>query len=156
MLASNFQDKLYIGAGTVITKQQVTYTKKAGGTFIISPNTDKRIIKAAKRKGLVSIPGALTPTEVLMAKQYGADFVKLFPISNLGVDYFKAISAPLPHIDFLAVGGISPEIMKGYLNSNISGFGIGSNIINKSMIENNAWTAITKLAQSYTMVIEDV
>ena len=155
MLASNFQGKLYIGAGTVITKNQVTYTKKAGGKFIISPNTDKRIIKAAKRRGLVSIPGALTPSEALTAKQYGADFVKLFPINNLGIDYFKAVSAPLSHIDFLAVGGISPEIMKDYLDSNISGFGIGSNIINKTLIENDDWAALTKLAQSYVTVIKN-
>lgn len=155
MLASYFQGKLYIGAGTVITKKQVAYTKKAGGQFIISPNTDKRIIKATKRRGLVSIPGALTPSEALSAKQYGADFVKLFPINNLGVDYFKAVSAPLSHIDFLAVGGISPENMKVYLNSNISGFGIGSNMINKTLIENDDWAAITRLAQSYTAVIKD-
>ena len=155
MLASYFHGKLYIGAGTVITKKQVAYTKKAGGQFIISPNTDKRIIKATKRRGLVSIPGALTPSEALSAKQYGADFVKLFPINNLGVDYFKAVSAPLSHIDFLAVGGISPENMKVYLNSNISGFGIGSNMINKTLIENDDWAAITRLAQSYTAVIKD-
>ena len=155
MLASYFQGKLYIGAGTVITKKQVAYTKKAGGKFIISPNTDKRIIKATKRKGMVSIPGALTPSEALSAKQYGADFVKLFPINNLGVDYYKAVSAPLSHIDFLAVGGISPKNMKVYLNSNISGFGIGSNMINKTLIENDDWAAITRLAQSYAAVIKD-
>ena len=154
-LASYFQGKLSIGAGTVITKKQIAYTKKAGGEFIISPNTDKRIIKATKRRGMVSISGALTPSEALAAKHYGADFVKLFPINNLGVDYFKAVTAPLSHIDFLAVGGISPENMKGYLNSCISGFGIGSNMINKTLIENDDWAAITKLAQSYTAVIKD-
>lgn len=155
MLASNFQGKLYIGAGTVLTKKHVAYTAKAGGQFIISPNTDKKVIKATKRKGLVSIPGALTPSEALSAKQYGADFVKIFPINNFGVDYLKAVSAPLSHIDFLAVGGISPENMEGYLNSNIVGFGIGSNIIDKKLIEANDWAAITKLAQSYTAVIKN-
>lgn len=155
MLSTYFEGKLSVGAGTVITKKQVSYTKKAGGKFIISPNTDKKIIKTAKRKGLVSIPGALTPSEALSAKQYGADFVKLFPINNFGVDYFKAVSAPLSHIDFLAVGGICPENMEGYLKSNISGFGIGSNIIDKKLIEANDWAAITKLAQSYTEVIKN-
>jgi 2-dehydro-3-deoxyphosphogluconate aldolase/(4S)-4-hydroxy-2-oxoglutarate aldolase len=155
MLVSNFQGKLYIGAGTVITKKQVVYTAKVGGQFIISPNTDKKVIKTTKRKGLISIPGAITPSEALSAKQYGADFVKLFPINNLGVDYFKAVSAPLSHIDFLAVGGICPENMEGYLKSNISGFGIGSSIIDKKLIEANDWAAITKLAQSYTEVIKN-
>ncbi|MBQ3529983.1 MAG: bifunctional 4-hydroxy-2-oxoglutarate aldolase/2-dehydro-3-deoxy-phosphogluconate aldolase [Oscillospiraceae bacterium] len=155
MLSTYFEGKLYVGAGTVITKKQVAYTKKAGGNFIISPNTDKKIIKATKRKGLVSIPGALTPSEALNAKIYGADFVKLFPINNLGVNYFKAVSVPLSHIDFIAVGGIDLNNMHDYLNANISGFGIGANITNKQMIENNDWPAIRKLAESYTAVIKN-
>lgn len=155
MLATYFEGKLSVGAGTVITQKQVSYTKRAGGKFIISPNTDKKIIKTAKRKGLVSIPGALTPSEALNAKIYGADFVKLFPINNLGVDYIKAVSAPLSHIDFIAVGGIDLNNMHDYLNANVSGFGIGTNITNKKMIENNDWPAIRKLAESYTAVIKN-
>ena len=155
MLSTYFEGKLSGGAGTVITQKQVSYTKKAGATFIISPNTNKKIIKTTKRKGLVSIPGALTPSEALNAKIYGADFVKLFPINNWGVDYIKAVSASLAHIDFIAVGGIDLNNMQDYLTANICGFGIGSNITNKKMIENNDWPAIRKLAESYTAVIKN-
>ncbi len=156
MLAAHFQGQLYIGAGTVLTKKQVLYTKKAGGQFVISPNTDKAVVKTSSRNGLVSIPGALTPTEAVCAKNYGADFVKLFPAGNLGVDYFKALTAPLSHIDFLAVGGITPDNLSAYLRTNVCGFGISSSLIDKKLIKNNDWPAIQKLAEQYTAVLNHV
>lgn len=78
-LSTYFEGKLSVGAGTVITQKQVSYTKKAGGKFIISPNTDKKIIKTAKRKRLVSIPGALTPSEALNAKNTVQTLSNCFP-----------------------------------------------------------------------------
>lgn len=156
MLTEYFKEKLCIGAGTVLTKHQVALTKSAGGMFIISPNTDQKIIKSTVKKGLVSIPGALTPSEVCRAKAYGADFVKLFPIKNLGVNYIKAIKAPLSTIKILAVGGIDQNNMIEFLNSGVSGFGVGSNITDKQMIDNNDWAGITALAKKYTTVIDNV
>lgn len=153
ILADEFKNKMHIGAGTVLTKKQVMLTSEAGGSFIISPNTDKSVIKLSAKKGLVSIPGALTPTEITDAKKYGADFVKLFPITNLGVDYVKAVSAPLSHIKFLAVGGINLNNMASYLDAGICGFGLGSNIADKKLIEENNFDGITELAKKYVAVI---
>ena len=89
----------------------VELTKAAGGTFIISPNTNKKVIAKTCELGMVSIPGALTPTECVDAHEAGADFVKLFPITNLGSGYVKAMKAPLSHIRFLGVGGIDENNM---------------------------------------------
>lgn len=155
MLSEHFKGKLYIGAGTVITGKQVALTKKAGGLFIISPNTEKKVIKKTIKCGLVSIPGALTPSEVCVAKTYGADFVKLFPVTSMGVEYIKAIKAPLSNIKLLAVGGIDETNMTDYLKAGVCGFGVGSNITNKKMIENNDWEGITELAKKYTVVINN-
>jgi len=83
-LTEHFGDRMLIGAGTVLTTEQVSLTKEAGGTFIISPNVDEAVIKATCELDMVSIPGALTPTESVMAHDAGADFVKLFPITGLG------------------------------------------------------------------------
>ena len=91
-------DRMYIGAGTVLTEEQVRLTAEAGGSFIISPNVDVDVIVKTRELGLVSMPGALTPTEICQAHKYGADFVKLFPVSDLGVGYVKAVKAPLSHI----------------------------------------------------------
>ena len=130
-LVDHFGDKMIIGAGTVLTEVQVELTKAAGGTFIISPNTNKKVIAKTCELGMVSIPGALTPTECVDAHEAGADFVKLFPITNLGSGYVKAMKAPLSHIRFLGVGGIDENNMAEYLKAGVCGFGIGSNIVNK-------------------------
>lgn len=155
MLADHFEGKMLIGAGTVLTEKQVELTKNAGGKFIISPDTNEQVIKKTRELGLVSMPGALTPTEIQAAHTYGADFVKLFPVSNLGADYVKAVSAPLSHISMLAVGGISLDNMSEYLRAGVSGFGLGSNIVNKSMVENGDFEGITKLAQSYVSKVRE-
>ena len=149
MLCEEFKGRMFIGAGTVLTKKQVELVKKAGGSFIISPNTDKKVIKATKKFGMVSMPGALTPSEIKMAVDFGADFVKLFPVSNFGPDYVKAVKAPLSNVKFTAVGGIDENNMKDYIKVGVSGFGIGTNIVNKKMIEENNYEAITELATRY-------
>ena len=147
MLAEHFEGRMYIGAGTVLKKEQVVLTKENGGEFIISPDTNGEIIGLTKELGLVSMPGALTPTEIQAAHNYGADFVKLFPISNMGIDYVKAISAPLKHIRLLAVGGVSVDNMQDYLKAGAVGFGLGSNIVDKKKIEAGEFDKITELAE---------
>ena len=149
LLSEHFEDKMYIGAGTVLTPKQVKLTKANGGLFVISPNTDKEVIEETISCGLVSIPGALTPSEVTYAHKCGADFVKLVPVTSLGAEYVKAIRAPLSHIKLLAVGGINKDNMKEYLLAGVCGFGIGSNITDKKMIAAGDWDGIMKLAKEY-------
>ena len=153
-LSKHFEGRMFIGAGTVITEKQVELTKKAGGWFIISPDTYENVIKKTRELDMVSMPGALTPSEIQAAHRYGADFIKLFPITNMGIDYVKAVKAPLSHIKFLAVGGIDENNMADYLKAGVCGFGIGSNIINKKMVDANDFDGITQLAKKFTKVIE--
>ncbi len=154
-LVAHFGDKMLIGAGTVLTKEQVRLTKAMGGTFIISPNADGEIIKETCAQGLVSIPGALTPTETVAATKDGADFVKLFPVCSLGTEYVKAIKAPLSSIKLLAVGGIDENNISDYMKSGVSGFGIGSNIIKKDLINDGNFAAITELAKKYVAATKE-
>ena len=100
------------------------------------------------------MPGALTPSEVQSAHIYGADFVKLFPICSLGAEYVKAIKAPLSHIEVLAVGGIHEGNMAEYLAAGVSGFGIGSNIIDKKALAENNYEAITELAKKFVSIVK--
>lgn len=153
VLANEFDGRMYIGSGTVLTREQVKRTNDAGGRFIISPNTDAEVIRYTKELGMVSIPGALTPSEAEVANRAGADFVKLFPVTSMGVSYVKAIAAPLSHIKFLAVGGITPENIGEYLDIGVCGFGIGSNIINKEYIAEENYEKITASAKEYVMVV---
>ena len=155
MLAEHFDGRMYIGAGTVLTEKQVKLTKDAGGKFIISPDTNRAVIEKTCSLGLVSMPGALTPSEIQSAHSFGADFVKLFPITNMGSSYVKAVNAPLSHIRLLAVGGIDEKNMSEYFKAGICGFGIGSNIVDKKLIEAGRFSEITELAQKYTAVLKN-
>jgi len=150
LLSRHFEGRMLIGAGTVLTKKQVKLTKKAGGKFIISPDADRAVIKYTKKLGLISMPGAVTPSEIKLCHNAGADYVKIFPAVNLGPDYIKAVKAPLSHIKYLAVGGINPDNMKDYLKAGVCGFGIGGNIVSKDMIERGDFGGIQALAKKYT------
>ncbi len=152
ILSYHFNGRMYIGAGTVLTEKQVELTKNAGGKFIISPDTNGAVIKKTRELDMVSIPGALTPSEVQSAHLYGADFVKLFPVCSLGTEYVKLIKTPLSHIELLAVGGINQNDMGEYLSAGISGFCIGSNIIDKQALAENNYKAITELARKFVSV----
>ena len=154
MLAKAFEGRMLIGAGTVLKESQVELTAKAGGKFIISPDTNKAVIEKTRELGLVSMPGALTPTEIADAHRYGADFVKLFPISTFGTEYVKAVKAPLSHIKLLAVGGVDENNIADYAKAGACGFGIGSNIVNKKFIEEGAFDEITELARTFLAAIK--
>lgn len=154
MLGEHFAGRMYIGAGTVLTDRQVELTKNAGGMFIISPNTDESVIKATRQAKMVSIPGAMTPTEAVCAHDAGADFVKLFPASSMGPGYVRAIKAPLAHIKLLAVGGIDENNMAEYLRAGVCGFGVGSNIIKKPLVDAGDYEGIARLAKKYISALE--
>ena len=156
LLTKHFGERMIIGAGTVLTEKQVELTKNAGGRFIISPNTDVKVIGKTKALGMVSIPGALTPTEAQTAHLAGADFVKLFPLDAMGASYLKAITAPLSHIKFLAVGGIDETNMEKYWKAGAKGFGVGSNIVKKEWAREGKFREITALAKAYVNIVSNL
>ena len=154
MLVDHFEGRMLIGAGTVLTEKQVALTARAGGRFIISPDVCPEVIKKTRELGLVSMPGALTPTEIMTAHKAGADFVKIFPAGNLGVDYVKSIKAPLSHIKMLAVGGVNLDSIPDYKKIGVSGFGLSSNIIDKKKVDEGDFASITALAEKYVTLIK--
>lgn len=154
MLCEHFAGRMHIGAGTVLKPEQVERTKKAGGEFIISPDTCEEVIRRTRELDMVSMPGALTPTEIQTAHKAGADFVKLFPITNLGSGYVKAVRAPLCHIRMTAVGGVDQSNMKEYLKAGVCGFGVGSNIVDKKMLAAEDYAGIAALANEYVEALQ--
>ena len=153
LLSSTLSGKMTIGAGTVLSEQQVDRAAEAGAAFIISPDTNEAVIRRTRERGMVSIPGAMTPTEIQRAHLLGADFVKLFPAGNLGTSYLKAVKTPLSHINLLAVAGIRPENIGEYLAAGACGFGISSGIVDKNLIAVRNFSAISDRAKSYTKAI---
>ena len=153
-LVKHFGDRMQIGAGTVLSEKQVALTAAAGGKYIISPNTNPAVIAATKKAGLTSIPAAFTPTEIELAHELGADFVKLFPVTSLGPAYVKAVRGPLNHIPLLAVGGVDLSNLADYAKAGVSGFGIGGNIIDKKCLAAGDYAAITDLAARYVSTVK--
>ena len=154
ILNNAFDGRMYIGAGTVINEKQAEIAYDAGAKYIISPDTNPAVIKRTKQLGMLSMPGALTPTEALTAHNSGADYVKLFPAGELGVSYFKAVKAPLSHIRVLAVGGITLDNVRHYLDAGAYGFGIGSSIVKKSLIEQEKFDEISHISSEYVAKIK--
>ena len=148
-LTKAFGSDLSIGAGTVMTEKQVELAHTAGAEFIISPDTCPAVIRRTTEFGMLSIPGAFTPTEAANASRAGADFVKLFPNSEVSISYLKAIMVPLSHIRFLAVGGVNENNIAEYLAAGAWGVGVASGILNRQAIVNGDYAQITRLAQAY-------
>lgn len=139
-----------IGAGTVLTAAQVTAVKDAGGTLIVSPNTDADVIRATKEARLDSFPGVFTATEALAAIDAGADALKFFPGDLLGPKGMKAIAAILPRgFPLLAVGGVDAGNMGDYLKAGVVGFGIGTSLYTPGLAAGEIGRRAAALVSAY-------
>jgi len=129
LMADVFGHQAVIGAGTVLTVKDMTDVAMAGGKMIVSPDTNVDVIAATKAAGLLSYPGALTPTECFAALRAGADGLKIFLSFLMGTEGLKAISAVLPKgTEVYAVGGVGPKNFADWLGAGAAGFGIGTGI----------------------------
>lgn len=154
ILAQEFKGRMRVGAGTVLNEKQVELAADAGAAYIISPDVYVPVIERTRALGMVSIPGAMTPSEIQLAHRAGADFIKLFPTSTLGPKYVKAITAPLSHVRLLAVGGINEHNMGEYMSAGLLGFGIGNNLVDKALLAKGDYEGITALAKRYVKEVE--
>lgn len=129
LLSSHFKGKMAVGAGTVLTTEQVDQVLEAGGTFIVSPNTNTKVIARTAELGMYSLPGATTCSECFQAIEAGADALKLFPASIVGPSGLKDLTAVIPKdVNLFAVGGVNVENMQDWLKAGAKGVGLGSNI----------------------------
>lgn len=154
LISKHYSDKILLGAGTVVSVDQVNTAVKCGAEYIISPNTDINVIKKTKELGKISIPGAFTPSEALTAYNAGADIIKLFPAGLLGPAYLKALMGPLGHIPFVAVGGINVNNVKEFLDMGAKGVGVGGNLVNVKAINNGEYNKLTEVAQQYIQEVD--
>ena len=151
--ARTYAGKMLVGAGTVTSEELVELTHAHGGAFCLAPDTNEAVIRRAVELGMVSIPGALTPTEVMTAHRAGADFVKLFPAGDFGPGYMKALRAPVSHVKLLAVGGVNEKNIPDFLAAGAVGVGVGGNLANRAWIEAGEYWKLTEAARAMTEVI---
>ena len=150
-----YGDRVLVGCGTALTVQEVEAAGDAGACLVISPNVDYGVIRRTRQLGMVSMPGALTPTEILTAHQNGADFVKVFPAGCLGAGYIKAIRGPINHVPLLAVGGVSEKNAGEFMKAGCAGIGAGGNLVNKQWIEAGEFDKITALAKEFIRALAE-
>lgn len=146
-------DALCLGAGTVLSCGQVRTAREAGAEFILSPNTDIDVIRLTRQLGMVSVPGAMTPSEIVTAWNAGADIVKLFPADDLGYHYIWNIRGPLPHIPLLATGGVNPETIPQFLAQGVSAVGTGVSIVDRKLLAAGDYDGIEALARAHVDAI---
>jgi len=122
-------DRALVGAGTVLSVDFANQVADLGGTLMVTPNTDPDVIRQARRRGLYTAIGFMTPSEAFAALAAGAQSLKLFPSSNLGPSYIKAIRAVLPpDVPLLAVGGVTPGNLGQFLDAGCIGAGLGGDL----------------------------
>jgi len=149
-LKATYGTKLLLGSGTVITAAEAQATINAGAEFVVSPSLHPEVIQVAKTNGKLSIPGALTPTEVITAWRAGADYVKIFPCSAMGgASYLKSLLAPFPFLKLIPTGGVTLETAASFIQSGARALGVGSDLVNLAAIDAGRPETITDAARAY-------
>ncbi len=153
-MAVAYGEDALIGAGTVLSTDDVGRVHGAGGQLVVSPNVDQRVIVATKTKGMQSWPGAMTPSECFLALKSGADGLKIFPASLLGPDGIKAVRAVLPTgTQVFAVGGAGPDNFKLWIDATCDGFGIGSALYKPGMSTAEIGTRAAEVVAAYDAAV---
>jgi 2-dehydro-3-deoxyphosphogluconate aldolase/(4S)-4-hydroxy-2-oxoglutarate aldolase len=156
-LKSEYGAKLLLGSGTVTTAQEAEATIEAGAEFVVSPSFHPEVVAKTHELGKLSIPGALTPTEVITAWRAGADYVKIFPCSAVGgASYLKSLLAPFPHLKLIPTGGVTLESATSFLQAGARALGVGSDLVNLAAIDAGNPEKITAAASAYLEVVAQV
>lgn len=149
-LKEKYKDTVYIGAGTVRTYEDMEEAIEAGVDFILGPHIfTKDMISLANNNNILVVPGAMTPSEVDLMFEYGADIVKIFPAAVLGPRFFKDIQAPLGELPLMAVGGVSKENVNEFFDYGASYVGMGSSMFPKEILESLDHKQISKTLKEY-------
>jgi 2-dehydro-3-deoxyphosphogluconate aldolase/(4S)-4-hydroxy-2-oxoglutarate aldolase len=155
-LKNEYGAKLLLGSGTVTTGEQAEATIDAGAEFVVSPSFHPDVVAVTKAHRKLSIPGALTPTEVIAAWNAGADYVKVFPCSAMGgASYLKSLLAPFPHLKLIPTGGVTHHTAFSFLEAGARALGVGSDLVNLAAIDQGAPEIITAAARAYLKVIAE-
>lgn len=148
-----FGDAILMGVGSVIDPRTVYAAVAAGAEFIVTPVTNPQVIAAANELDKPIASGAFTPTECLLAHESGADFIKLFPADVGGPGYIKSILAPLPMLQIVPTGGVTPETAAAFLAAGSVALGAGSSLVSKEILQKRDWVELRKRAAVFVQAV---
>lgn len=155
-VSTRLGDAVLVGVGSVLDEETARAAMLAGAEFVVSPVTKPDVIDICNRYGKVVIPGAFTPTEILMAWETGADYVKVFPASGVGSSYIKDIKAPLPQIPLIPTGGINADNAAEFIQAGASALGVGSSLVSNTLIESGDFALLTERAKNLIDAVKSV
>lgn len=142
-----------LGVGSVLDAETARLAILAGARYVVSPVLAPGVIETAHRYGCPCLPGAFTPTEIFTAWEAGADMVKVFPASLGGLDYIKAVRAPLPNIPLVPTGGVDLNNLASFVAAGVSAVGVGGNLAGKALIKAGKFAEITENARKYATAL---
>lgn len=146
LLGAELGSEALIGAGTVLSVEDVDLASDAGASYIISPNTNSGVIRRTKELGMVSVPGAFTPTEVRSAWESGAAIVKVFPINVVGAEYITQLKGPLDDIPLMPSGGVTTELARELSRAGVAALGVGVQMLGKELLASKDWNTLRERA----------
>lgn len=153
-LDSRYGSKILLGMGTLTNPEQATCAKAAGARFLVSPICEPALVKAMVESGLLTMAGALTPSEVFQAYSLGTDVVKIFPGSLTGPSYIKALKGPFPYIPMMPTGGVSAANAADWFAAGVAAVGAGSELCPPDLAKAGKFEEISKRAADFVKVIE--
>jgi 2-dehydro-3-deoxyphosphogluconate aldolase / (4S)-4-hydroxy-2-oxoglutarate aldolase len=143
-----YGDKVLTGAGTVLNSEQASECLEAGAEFLVSPGLSVPVLRAAQARGKLAIPGALTPTELMIASLEGARVIKIFPCENLGgAKYIKALKAPFPRVELIPTGGVNLSNAAAYIAAGAFALGVGGDLVNVAALRERKAQDIIEMAK---------
>ncbi len=153
-VAKRYGDQVLLGAGTILDLESCRAALEAGAEFIVAPSLDARVIEETRRQSKVSIPGALTPTEIVAAWKAGADLIKIFPCEPVGgPKYIKALRGPFPHLDFVPTGGVTLESTPAYIRAGAAAVAVGGELVDLNAVREGRLDAISAMAQKFVEAV---
>ncbi len=147
---------IILGVGTVMSAEVAEEAIKAGAKYVVSPVFKKEIVDAAHKHDVPVMPGCFTPTEIQTAHEAGADIIKVFPADVLGMAFFKAVLAPMPHVKLMPTGGVSLTNAGEWIKAGACAVGIGSALLDKDAIQSGNFSKLTENAKKIMKCVNDV
>jgi 2-dehydro-3-deoxyphosphogluconate aldolase/(4S)-4-hydroxy-2-oxoglutarate aldolase len=153
-VAAAFDDEILLGAGTVMDTAAASRVIEAGAEFVVSPHFDPEIVATTNRRGVVSGPGIMTPTEAADALAAGADLLKVFPASTVGPAHLGAIRGPLGDVPIMPTGGVGPDNVAAFFDAGAAVVGAGSALIDYDAVEAGDYEAVEARAREFVAAVE--
>lgn len=149
-----FGNKLVMGVGTVLDEVTARMAMDAGAQFMVTPTVRLDVITMCRRYGKPVVTGAFTPTEALTAHEAGSDFIKIFPAEHLGPAYIKSMRAPLPQLEVIPTGGVTPKNCHEFFQAGCVAVGVGTSLVSKAILQNSDWKTLTENAATFVAAVK--